>query len=810
MTENSPANKASRKTKAELAAENLALRARLKTLRKEAAARVQPAGDPDVSLATLKEAVEGIQDGFALYDADDRFVFCNDAYRAGDRADLIKLLKPGVTFEEVLRARIDEGLNLGAQERPEEWIRERLEQHRRGGVQMARQRDSEEARRTVLLNEYKTRGGSTVILRTDISDRVRAEEALRESEQRFRTAFDNSIVGISMISHNNNVRLVNPALARMLGYTSKELQTIRLSELQIRSPEDIARGEKRRAEFRSGNARHWVDEEQFRRKDGNIIWCETSRAPIFDTNGKLSYTLSIRTDITERKRAVEALRESERIFRSIFENTDVGMTVVSLDRKIRLFNPALCNMLGYTPKEFETSMLRDMVHPDDDEKNFRHMTEKGVLSQEYDKRFRHKDGHYITCHVSVSLVVDDGGNVQYGVNLFRDITESRQIEQQLRQSQKMEAIGQLTGGLAHDFNNLLSVVLINLQLAERRVADDPDIRKHIDAASKATLRGADLTKRLLSFSRQQTLQPEAINVDAAVEEMSDLLRRTIGESIDITLHASDDLWTTNVDPAQLETAILNLVLNARDAMPDGGLLSIESSNVALDGGGAALPADVPPGRYVVLAVTDTGIGMTRQAIDNAFEPFFSTKEVGKGTGLGLSMVYGFVKQSNGHVTLYSEVGRGTTVKLYFPATDRLSEGRLAASDGAVAAMPTGYERLLIVEDEEAVRSSLVTLLGGLGYTIVEAEDGDTALMVLEREAPVDLILSDVVMPGNLDGPSLARVAKDHYPGIKVLLMTGYMDLRGAKSTGLDASLDVISKPFDNAILAQKIRDVLEN
>jgi PAS domain S-box-containing protein len=665
MIEKSLANKASRKTKAELAAENLALQARLEVLQNAAATRAQPAADHDVSLATLREAVEGIQDGFALYDAEDRFVFCNEAYRAGDRAGLINLLKPGVTFEEILRARIAEGLILGARERPEEWILERLEQHRRGGVQMARQRDSDEARRTILLNEYKTRGGSTVIMRTDISDRVRAEEALRESEERFRTAFDNSIVGIAIIGKNNDIRLVNPALARMLGYPTKELQTLRLSNLRIRGPEDAARADQMREDLEVGKTERSIEEEQFRRKDGSSVWCETSRAPIFDAEGNLTYRLTIRQDITARKRAVEALRESERIFRSIFENTDVGMTVVSLDRKMRLFNPALFRIFGYTPEEFESIKLRDLEHPDDADTSIRRMVADGVLSQEHDKRFLHKDGHYITCRVSCSLVIDDDDNIQYGVNLFRDITESRQIEQQLRQSQKMEAIGQLTGGLTHDFNNLLSVVLINLQLAEVRLTGDPDTRKHIEAASKATLRGADLTKRLLSFSRQQILQPEAVNVDAVVEEMSDLLRRTIGESIDISLHPTDDLWATNVDPAQLETAILNLVLNARDAMPDGGLLSIESSNVKLNGGGSARPADVTPGRYVVLAMTDTGIGMSRQAIDNAFEPFFSTKEVGKGTGLGLSMVYGFVKQSNGHVRWSHFVGQsGSQVKVY--------------------------------------------------------------------------------------------------------------------------------------------------
>ena len=800
-------NKESRKTKAELVADNIALQAAIGALEADVLADKQAATNLDISLATLKDAVEGIQDGFALYDADDCFVFCNDSYRQYT-GEAVEAVTPGAKFEDILKALLKAGRLPGAIDQPEEWLRNRLERHRRGGNHAVRHRDP--AGRAIMLNEYKTDSGGTVIVRTDISDRVRAEEALRESEVRFRTVFGNSIVGMSLISRDRKVRLLNPALSRILGYTFEELQGSRLSDFRIDSLDATARGDQMREELKDGKTERSIEEEQFRRKDGNIVWCETIRAPIFDADGNLTYRLTIRQDITERKRAVEALRESERVFRSIFENTDVGMSVVSLDRKIRLFNQAFVRIFGYTREEFGSIKLRDLAHPDDADTSIRRMVADGVVRRENDKRFRHKDGHYVTCRVSCSLVVDDNGNVQYGVNLFRDITESRQIEQQLRQSQKMEAIGQLTGGLAHDFNNLLSVVLINLQLAERRVADDPDIRKHIDAASKATLRGADLTKRLLSFSRQQTLQPEAINVDAAVEEMSDLLRRTIGESIDITLHASDDLWATNVDPAQLETAILNLVLNARDAMPDGGLLSIESSNVALDGGGAALPADVPPGRYVVLAVTDTGIGMTRQAIDNAFEPFFSTKEVGKGTGLGLSMVYGFVKQSNGHVTLYSEVGRGTTVKLYFPASDELTRDRLAASDGAVAAMPTGYERLLIVEDEEAVRSSLVTLLGGLGYTIVEAEDGDTALMVLEREAPVDLILSDVVMPGNLDGPSLARVAKDHYPGIKVLLMTGYMDLRGAKSTGLDASLDVISKPFDNAILAQKIRDVLEN
>ena len=390
-----------------------------------------------------------------------------------------------------------------------------------------------------------------------------------------------------------------------------------------------------------------------------------------------------------------------------------------------------------------------------------------------------------------------------------DITERKQIENQLRQIQKMEAIGHLTGGLAHDFNNLLSVIMINVQLVANRLHADKGASEMILAAINATVRGAELTKRLLAFSRQQALDPEDIDVDAVVAEMGSLLRRTIGERIEIETVGTEDLWPTRIDRTQLESALLNLALNARDAMPSGGTLTIETSNVRIEEAYSALNAGMKPGEYVMLAVSDNGIGMPSEVLQSAFEPFFTTKESGAGTGLGLSMVYGFVKQSNGYIKLYSEESLGTTVKIYFPKGRQTAVPSRAPGDETPAVPKRGGERILVVEDQPDVRKSVVALLEDLGYRLVQAENGADALTMIEEFPKIDLILSDVVMPGNVDGPTLARLTRERYPAIKVLLMSGYTQKMLSREALLEHGIEVIAKPFQNRDFANKIREVLD-
>ncbi len=387
-----------------------------------------------------------------------------------------------------------------------------------------------------------------------------------------------------------------------------------------------------------------------------------------------------------------------------------------------------------------------------------------------------------------------------------DITERKNVEQQLRQVQKIEAVGQLTGGLSHDFNNLLFVILINLQLVADLVREDPKIFKMNDAAIKATYRGAELTERLLAFSRQQILQPENIDVNTVVTETINLLIRTLGETIEIEFQPTPDLWSTWIDRTQLESALVNLSINARDAMPNGGRLTIETANVVVDSDATAGKADFFPGQYVMLSIRDDGIGMPADVLNRVFEPFFSTKAVGAGTGLGLSMVYGFVKQSNGHTEILSGEGHGTTVKVYFPRYRQESFQTEKNADSA-ADLPAGRESILVVDDEIGVRQGLASLLSQLGYHLLEAENGQAALNVLEENSHIDLILSDVVMPGAVDGPTLAQLVADRRPDIKVLLMSGYV--QSALMRNVRPDMEVISKPFDHSMLAQKIRQVLD-
>ena len=536
-----------------------------------------------------------------------------------------------------------------------------------------------------------------------------------------------------------------------------------------------------------------------RRKDGRWIRVTERRT----ADGGI---VGIRSNITDSQRRAEALRESEQQLRLITDSLPVLIVYVDADGIVRFINKTGCEWYARPRERIIGKPIADMLKAEA-LTTMRPLWRRALAGEPVNdaNTIAYNDGK--TRHVEVSYVPHwDEDRVAGFFGLVEDVSGRKATEAQLRQSQKLEAVGRLTGGIAHDFNNLLGVVLGNLEMLGDTVGERPQEAKLAENAEKAALRGAALTQRLLAFSRKQDLAPQVVDVAAFVSETVELLRHTLGQNIVVDTKIATDAWPLVADPAQLETAILNLAINARDAMPAGGDLIIEASNVTLDARQAARHSDTVSGDYLMITVRDTGTGMTREVIDQAFEPFFTTKEVGKGTGLGLSMVFGFVKQSGGFVDIASTVGQGTSVKLYLP---RASSIEPATHDFGRPRddMPEGRETVLVVEDNYDLRHLATTTLGRLGYTVVEANTGDEALGALQATPGVNLVFADMLLPGDLDGVELARAAQAEHPGVKVLLTSGNT-ARAVDDTG--TAYDVLAKPYRRRDLAQSVRALLDD
>jgi signal transduction histidine kinase len=421
-----------------------------------------------------------------------------------------------------------------------------------------------------------------------------------------------------------------------------------------------------------------------------------------------------------------------------------------------------------------------------------------------------KNGSKFWASVVIDAIRDESGRLVSFAKVTRDMTEKRAAEEQMRQAQKMEAIGQLTGGVAHDFNNLLTVIGGNIETIQRLFASENEKLRHLTGMALGGVeRAATLTHRLLAFSRRQPLDPKATDVNRLLIGMSDLLSRSLGEHIKIQMVLSGGLWPASVDSNQLENAVLNLAVNARDAMRSDGKLTIETANIYLDEAYAASHEEVRVGHYVMLAVSDTGSGMTREVMNKAFEPFFTTKKMGEGTGLGLSQVYGFVKQSRGHISLYSQIDQGTTVRLYFPRVTTAEATDESARKVVAVPFAKTIETVLVVEDDQDVRAHSTEVLRELGYRVLEAGEGDTALSLLATDPAIKLLFTDVGLPGALNGRQLAEEARRRRPDLRVLFTTGYARNAIVHQGRLDPGVDLIVKPFTYASLAAKIRLVLD-
>jgi len=501
----------------------------------------------------------------------------------------------------------------------------------------------------------------------------------------------------------------------------------------------------------------------------------------------------------------------EGMLQAVLETAVDGIILIDADGLIMTFNPACERLFGYRPDEVLGRNVKMLMppaysdHHDDYIANYKRSGEAKIIGVGREVFAQRKDGSVFPIYLSVGKTRRQDKAVFVGI--LHDLTERRATEEQLRRSQRMEAIGQLTGGIAHDFNNLLAIILGNLEILLESDRISKDDRALALEAMNASERGAELVRRLLAFARKQQLEPRIFNLSERLPDIVQLLRRSLGEAVKIDTRSPDGLWDALADPSQVDDAIVNLAINARDAMPDGGRLIIETANVELDEDYARQHVDVTAGHYVMLAVTDSGSGMTPEVAARALEPFFTTKPAGQGTGLGLSQIYGFVKQSGGHVSIYSELGHGTTVRLYLPRSTP-AEIIDFPDRHRTDTLPNGSETILVVEDNPDVRRLVRRQLGELGYTVHEASNGPEALGMLQSRLPVDLMFTDIIMPEGMTGYELAGLARECRPGLRILFTSGYTAIGAAQDLERrDAPL--LSKPYRKSELAQYVRAALD-
>ncbi|HZZ90069.1 MAG TPA: PAS domain S-box protein [Caulobacteraceae bacterium] len=622
---------------------------------------------------------------------------------------------------------------------------------------------------------------------------------------------------IFMLDPNGVVTSWNPGAERFKGYLADEIVGQHFSRFY--TDEDRAAALPDQA-LRTAAEEGRFEREGWRvRKDGSRFWAHVVIDPVRDPSGRLVGFAKITRDLTARRGAEEALRRSQEQFRLLVQSvTDYAIYMLDPIGRVSSWNAGAARIKGYTADEVVGQHFSQFYTEEDRAAG---VPAVGLETASREGRWEtegwrvRKDGSQFWAHVVIDAIRDEQGESIGFAKITRDVTERRKAEQELEdarralfQSQKMEAVGQLTGGVAHDFNNLLTVIIGGLDTIERsNVAQTPRLVRALDMARHAADRASGLTSRLLAFSRKQPLQPTPTDLNVLVRDMTDMLHRSLGEQIELEGVLSPRLWTAEVDQNQLESAILNLAVNARDAMPRGGKLTLETGNVYLGADYTARDAEVAPGQYVMICVSDTGSGIPKDNLSKVFEPFFTTKELGRGTGLGLSMVYGFAKQSGGHVTIYSEEGQGTSVKLYLP---RYYGAEVPITSAAQPRSPVAEqdEVVLVVEDNPDVRAFSVMSLGELGYQVLEAIDSEGALELLAGDGRVDLMFTDVVLPGR-SGRELAAAAAQLRPGLKVLFTTGYSRNAIVHHGRLDHDVELLPKPFTFEQLAARVREVLD-
>ena len=624
---------------------------------------------------------------------------------------------------------------------------------------------------------------------------------------------------IYMIDLEGRVLSWNSGAARLKGYSAEEAIGRLFSDFY--TSEDRAAGLPEKALETARETGRFHGEGWRVRKDGSRFWALVVIDAIKDEAGQLIGFAKVTRDITERQQAQLSLLESERRYRRLVEAV-VDYAIFQLDPHgfVTTWNTGAERIKGYRPDEIIGQHFSRFYTAEDQaaevpKQALAQAAETGRYEAE-GTRVR-KDGTTFVASVVIDRILDDTGQLVGFAKVTRDVTERHEAQARLREtqgqlaaSQKLEAIGQLSGGIAHDFNNLLMIVLGNLETAQRqskRIPDNPNLQRALTNATRGAQRAAALTSRLLAFSRRQALDPKPMDVNTFLTGSVEFLQQSLGDQVEVQAVGGAGLWPVEVDANHLESAIVNLAINARDAMPSGGKLTIEAANVFADEEYARQNLEIAPGQYVAICVSDTGIGMSKETMAHAFEPFFTTKEMGQGTGLGLSQVYGFVKQSGGHIKIYSEIGQGTTIKIYLPryvgAAPADAEGERWVMEGAQS------ETVLLVEDDADLRAYIADILRGLNYQVIAVPNAQSALtIVLQNEKRLDLLLTDIVMPG-INGRELARRAQEMRPTLPVLYMTGYSRNAVVHQGRLDEGVELLQKPVSQAELASRVRKILD-
>ena len=637
---------------------------------------------------------------------------------------------------------------------------------------------------------------------------------IEAAEQKYRYLYNNTPAMIFTVDNGGFIIQVSDYWLEVLEYTRDEVVGRHITQFMKES--NSASTVKRMLNSFCYSGKSENVPYQFVKKNGRMMDVLLSSSAIRDFQGNVVKSLSVMVDVTKVKHLEEAYYRSELQFKSAFEAAPQGMALRSIDGKFIMVNQSLCDLLGYEKDELMMTSFQSLTHSDDLMKEFYYIDR--LLKQkaqhfQIEKRYQHKSGHYIWTELSIALVTNSQGVPLHFVTQVVDLTSKKEKEALVVQNKKFDAIGQLSVGLAHDFNNVLSVVMGNIELIERSPLLDSKQRRRLASAMKAAQSGADLTQRLLAFSRKQLLEPKHVDVNEFLENIYELAHRTISKEIDLVILPLEGASHAYIDPNQLEAAVLNLLINSRDAMPTGGRLIISATNATLDESYTAAYDNLKAGDYIRISVRDFGIGMSPVLIEQVFEPFFSTKSAGKGSGLGLSMVLGFIKQSGGHVAVSSVVGEGTTVDLFLPrGTNINTSSEYHFTDGKEensGELVGGSETVLIVDDESAVRETLTSLLSSLGYRTLQASSADSAIKQLITDSDVELVITDIVMPG-INGFELAQQVHVCFPQIKILYCSGFATeaiMKGGNTPNIN---HILSKPYRISDLAHSVRRLLDD